>query len=49
MNFERKMMAALLGAASLLTITPAIAKDVVIHAGTLIDGASTWRRFHASP
>ena len=41
MNFERKMMAALLGAASLLTITPAIAKDVVIHAGTLIDGAST--------
>ncbi|WP_298672919.1 amidohydrolase family protein [uncultured Sphingomonas sp.] len=40
MSGARKTLGILLGACSLLAVSPALAKDVVVHAGTLIDGVS---------
>ncbi|QKR99499.1 amidohydrolase family protein [Sphingomonas sp. CL5.1] len=49
MSIARKMTGALLGACALLAMTsPAMAKDVVVHAGTLIDGVSATPRRQVS-
>jgi imidazolonepropionase-like amidohydrolase len=44
----RKIVCALLGASAMLGAAPALARDVVIHAGTLIDGASATPRKQVS-
>ena len=45
---QTRFAAALLAASSALSAAPALAKDVVIHAGTLIDGVSATPRRQVS-